>query len=134
MTSKIKNEMNGYVKARKQLWMENDTLNKIENQKIYEKEIRKILLRFVNFKRDASKKFKKELKAARRSATRYSEKILEKNIKKIAKELNKWDVKAVYDYDDMLDTMRKMDFEYMKEFQDDLKLANVQASKFNMGR
>lgn len=135
MTTKIRGQMSKYFKSRKQMWMENDLLNRIENQKIYEKEIRKILLRFINFKKDARRKFEKELRAARKSASRYSEKILEKNIRKIAIKLNsEWKVEAVYDYAEHLDLIREMDFEYEKEFQEDLKLANVQAAKFNMSK
>jgi hypothetical protein len=135
ITKNLKNEMNMYHKARKSLWMENDILNRIENQKIYEKELRKIMLRFMNFKRDGYKKYSKELKHAQKSATKYSEKDLIKQIKTIAIELNnETTYEAKYDYDEMLEEIIKIDYEHEKKYQEDLKMANIQAEKFAMKR
>ena len=81
----------------------------MENQKIYEKELRKLLLRFLNFKKKGEKNFNKQLKIARKSADKASSDLLTKNIKTIAKKLNKKKFVAIFEYDEMVEYIRDLD-------------------------
>ena len=124
-----------YLNARKKIWMENDELNKMENQKIYEEELTAYLLRFNLIKKQINKNFKKIENQARKNASKISSKILTAEIKKWAKLLNKeykQTLKPDYEtfWEDEINIMREMDHKFEKEFKDDLKLANIAASKF----
>ena len=135
MGSKILANQLKYTRARKKIWMENDQLNRIENQKVYEEELGAYVLRFQLIKKQLDKNFRKMEKKARKSASKLSEKILKAQIKKYAKALNEeYKEGLVADYDtfwgEEVEAIREMDRAFDKEWKDDLKMANIALAKF----
>jgi len=135
MGSKIMANQMKYMHARKKIWMENDLLNKIENQKIYETELRAYLLQFYVIKKQLDKNFRKLEKQSRKYARKVSEKILTAQIKKWAKFLNEEYKETLNpDYEtywaEEIETMREMDFGMEKAWKEDLKMANIASAKF----
>jgi hypothetical protein len=135
MGSKIMANQLKYVKARKKIWMENDQLNRMENQKVYEEELRAYMLQFYMIKKQLYKNFAKLEKKSRRYAQKVSEKILEAQIRKYAKFLNEeYKETLTPDYEtywtEEVEIMRQMDFNIDKDWKEDLKMANIAAAKF----
>lgn len=103
---------------------------------MYENELTGYLLRFHNIKKQLTKNFNKWEKQSRKSAMKVSSKLLEKRIRKTATNLNvKYNKGLKPDFETYWDSevaeMKKLDLELNEEFEADLKLANIQASKFN---
>jgi hypothetical protein len=136
MGTKIMANQVKYMHARKKIWMENDELNRMENQKVYEEELRAYTLRFNMIKRQIDKNFRKMEKRAHRHVAKVSEKILVKQLKKYAKRLNEEyheTLRADYDtfWAEEVRITREMDHEMDKEWKEDLKLANIASAKLN---
>mgnify|MGYP001801620981 CR=1 FL=1 len=135
MGSKILANQLKYTSARKKIWMENDELNRMENQKVYEDELRLYVLRFNMIKAQINKNFLKIEKNARKNAQKFSEKILVNQIKKYAKRLNEeyqYDLRADYDtyWAEEVRLIREIDHEFEKGWKDDMKMANLAVEKF----
>ena len=124
-----------YANLRKKAWMENDELNRVENQKEYEEDLRFYLLRFNRIRQQISKNFNKWERKSRKFADNTTSKLLVLEIKRIAKNLNKVHRKEIkvdnksY-WNTQVKIMREMDHKYMDDFEEDLKQANIQAAKF----
>lgn len=135
MGSKIMANQVKYMNARKKIWMENDQLNRMENQKVYEQELRAYMLQFLLIKKQLDKNFRRLEKKSRRYAQKVSEKILVAQIKKYSKYLNedyKDELKPDYEsyWVEEIAEMKVRDFQYEKDWKEDLKLANIAAAKF----
>lgn len=135
MGAKIMANQLKYTQARRKIWMENDQLNRMEHQKVYEQELRAYALQFQLVKRQLDKNFRRLEQKGRRYAQRVSEKILQAQLKKYSSILNREYRQALQpDYESFwaeeVAAMRATDFAHEKAWQEDLRLAGVAAAKF----
>lgn len=124
-----------YFNARKRIWAENDKLNIMEHQKVYEERLSELLIYFKKVKFEVEKQMNILEKQARYLADKINDKLLVKVIKKIAKKANKsfskkQKLQSSGFWMEEVDQMRNMDIEYMEHYQEALKVANIQEAKF----
>ena len=124
-----------YFAARKRIWTENDTLNQMEHQKVYEEELSELMIYFNKIKLEVNNEMEILEKQARYLADSINDKLLVKVITKMAKKMNKQfarkqHIESRIFWMEELDQMKMMDLEYMSDYELDLKSANIQEAKF----
>lgn len=130
LSKSIQKNMKKYQKFRKKMWQENDKLNKFENEKVYQDDLNKLLAGFKNSKLQITQKMEKEYKKMQKKSSKWSEKKLIKKLKKIAKKVNKKKVHMNFSLSSEVEAMREMDYEYMEQYEDALKMANLKQELF----
>ena len=122
--------MKDYQDTRKKIWEESDKLNRMENEKVYQKDLNRLIAQYNNSKLELNQKMDEEYKTFRKKADKLNDKKLVKNIRKIAKKVNRKKIKMHFSLEEEVVEIKQMDLEYMDAFEQDLKIANISLQKF----